>query len=84
MGRGAPDALIEVSPTNTAAEIREKETLCLENGSLEFWAVDLTRRQVTVTRKGEWKSVFSSGDRIPLDRFGGEALAVADLFSGMR
>ena len=39
--RGAPDLVIEVlSPSNTAAEIYEKEKLCLENGSREFWVVD--------------------------------------------
>ena len=34
---GAPELVIEVlSPSNTAAEIIEKQGLCLENGCLEF------------------------------------------------
>src|SRR5262245_54979318 len=35
---GAPELVIEVlSPSNTAAEIFDKEQLCLEHGCLEFW-----------------------------------------------
>src|ERR1041385_4193576 len=46
---GAPDLVIEVlSPSNTAAEIYDKEKLCLENGAKEFWVVDPDRRQVKV------------------------------------
>src|SRR5258708_24718757 len=46
----APDIGIEVlSPSNTAAEMLEKEQICLENGCLEFWIVDLDRRQVKVS-----------------------------------
>jgi Uma2 family endonuclease len=32
-----PELVIElISPSNTAAELREKKKLCLENGSREF------------------------------------------------
>jgi hypothetical protein len=37
---GAPEIVIEVeSPSNTAREFREKEDLCLANGSISFWVV---------------------------------------------
>jgi len=37
---GAPEIVIEVlSPSNTAAEMMDKEQLCLENGAKEFWAL---------------------------------------------
>jgi Uma2 family endonuclease len=45
--RGAPDLVVEVlSPSNTAREMLEKETLCLENGCREFWVVNEESRQV--------------------------------------
>src|SRR5437016_5006799 len=51
--RGAPDLAIEVlSPSNTVAEINEKEKLCLENGAREFWVLDADLRQVKVSTPG--------------------------------
>ena len=39
---GAPDLVIEIlSPSNTVAQMRDKKKLCLENGSVQFWEVDL-------------------------------------------
>jgi len=47
---GAPDLVIEIlSPSNTVAEMYEREELCLENGAQEFWVVDIDRRGVKVT-----------------------------------
>src|ERR1019366_6679855 len=47
---GVPDLVIEVlSPSKTAAEIYDKERICLANGAREFWVVDPDRRQVKVT-----------------------------------
>jgi len=46
---GAPDLAIEIlSPSNTMKEMLHKRQLCLENGSLEFWVLDIERRKVEV------------------------------------
>ena len=48
--KGAPELVIEVlSPSNTASEMLEKESLCLENGAREFWIVDMDHRLVKVS-----------------------------------
>jgi Uma2 family endonuclease len=80
--RGAPDLVIEVlSPSNTAAEIYEKEKLCLENGTREFWAVDPDRRQVKVSTPDGLTQTWRSGQEIPLPLFGSEArVKVDDIF----
>lgn len=78
--RGAPELVIEVlSPSNTAAEIFEKERICLANGSLEFWAVDPDRAQIKVTTPDGRTVTWQAGDEIPVP-FGNQAkLKVADI-----
>jgi Uma2 family endonuclease len=45
--RGASEKFIEVLlPSNTAAEIYDKEQICLANGAQEFWVADSDRCQV--------------------------------------
>jgi Uma2 family endonuclease len=47
---GAPDNVIEVlSPSNTAIEINDKRSTCLENGCSSFWVVDPRQRTISVT-----------------------------------
>jgi Uma2 family endonuclease len=76
---GAPEIVIEVlSPSNTMAEMLEKERLCLESGSLEFWIVDPIQRQVKVSTPDGRTMTFRSGHQIPL-MFGG-SLAVDAIF----
>jgi Uma2 family endonuclease len=78
--RGAPDIVIEVlSPSNTMVEMLDKEKLCLENGSAEFWMVDIDRRQVKVSSKNGLSVTYKSGQEIPL-LFGGR-MAVDAIFS---
>ncbi len=78
--QGAPDIVIEVlSPSNTMAEMLDKEKLCLENGSREFWMVDIDRRQVKVSTPYGHTITYRSGQEIPL-LFGGR-LAVDAIFS---
>jgi Uma2 family endonuclease len=78
--RGAPDIVIEVlSPSNTVAEMLDKEKLCLENGSAEFWLVDIDRHQVRVSTPDGHTITYKSGQEIPL-LFGGR-LAVGAIFS---
>jgi Uma2 family endonuclease len=78
---GAPDITIEVlSPSNTAAEIYEKEKLCLENGAQEFWVVDARLKQVRISTPDAHTMTWRSGQEIGLPLFGGRKLAVDDIF----
>ncbi len=78
--RGAPDIVIEVlSPSNTVAEMLDKEKLCLENGSAEFWMADIDRRQVKISTPDGHTITYKSGQEIPL-LFGGR-LAVDAIFA---
>jgi Uma2 family endonuclease len=78
---GAPEIVIEVlSPSNTAAEIYDKEKLCLENGAQEFWVVDPDRRQVKVSTPDGRTTTYPSGQEIPLPLFGGAKVAVNAIF----
>ena len=78
--RGAPELVIEVlSPSNTAAEIYEKERLCLANGAREFWVVDPDRLQVKVTTPDGRTVTWQADGEIPLP-FGSQArIKVADI-----
>lgn len=79
--RGAPDITIEVlSPSNTAAEIFDKEILCLANGAREFWVVDPDRRQVKVSTRDGRTVTYQAGHRIPLSLSAGATLAVDAIF----
>jgi Uma2 family endonuclease len=78
---GAPDLVVEVlSPSNTVAEINDKEKLCLENGSKEFWVVDANLRRVKVSTPDGITTTFRSGQEIPLRIFGGVTLRADEIF----
>jgi Uma2 family endonuclease len=78
---GAPDLVIEVlSPSNTAAEIYDKEKLCLENGAREFWVVDPDLRQVKVSTPDGRTVTYRSGQEIPLP-FASAKIAVDAIFA---
>ncbi len=80
--RGAPDLVIEVlSPSNTAAEINEKEKLCLENGAREFWVLDPDLRQVKVSTPDGITTTYKSGQEIPLRVLGAGTIKVDDIFA---
>lgn len=77
---GAPDLVIEVlSPSNTADELIEKRKLCLENGSREFWVVDVKRRQVEVSTPDGRTITYKSGQEIHL--FFGGRLSIDAIFA---
>lgn len=79
---GAPELVIEVlSPSNTAAEIYDKEKLCLENGAKEFWVVDPDRRQVKVSTPDGRTLTYQSGQEIPLSVLSGAKIAVDSIFA---
>jgi Uma2 family endonuclease len=81
---GSPDLVVEVlSPSNTAAEIRDKRQLCLESGSREFWIVDIELREVEVSTAGGHSVTYKSGQEIPLffAKNPGGSLAVDEIFA---
>lgn len=76
---GAPEIVIEViSPSNSAAEMLDKEQLCLENGAKEFWVVEPAHQQVKITTSDGRTAIYKRGQQIPF-LFGGE-IAVRDIF----
>ncbi len=78
---GAPDLVIEVlSPSNTAQEMLDKEQVCLENGSREFWVVDAGRRQVRVSTSDGRVVTYKAGQQIPLVFAPGKHLSVNAIF----
>lgn len=78
---GAPDLVVELlSPSNTVAEIFDKEKLCLENGAKQFWVVDPDRRQVKVSTPDGRTVTYRAGQQIPLDLFAAN-LAVDAIFA---
>ena len=77
-----PELVIEVfSPSNTVAEIIDKKTVCLENGSREFWVVDIEHRQVEVSTPDGRGTTYKAGQHIPLFFAGDAQLAVDTIFS---
>lgn len=79
---GAPELVIEVlSPSNTRTSLRERGKLCLENGSLEFWIVDLDHRQIEVSTPDGSTRTYKSGQQIPLFFAPGSTIAVDAVFS---
>ena len=78
---GAPDLVIEVlSPSNTAAEIYDKEQICLENGAQEFWVVDPERRQVKVSTPDGHTVTWHAGQEVPLPMWGDARVPVDAIF----
>jgi Uma2 family endonuclease len=78
---GAPDLVIEVeSPSNTAAELDEKESICLANGCKEFWIV-YPKRKVVRVATGDSTKRYQQGEMIPLLLFPGHGIAVSDIFA---
>ena len=78
---GSPEIVVEVlSPSNTAAEIIEKQRLCLENGCREFWVVEPRSRVVNVSTPDGITRTYKAEDEIPLSLFGAACLPVLAIF----
>jgi Uma2 family endonuclease len=78
---GAPDIVIEVlSASNPAAEMLEKEQLCLANGCREFWVVDPDLRIVKVTTPDGRGITCHAGNQIPLPLVNGASIAIDEIF----
>ena len=81
---GAPELVVEVeSPSNTSAELDEKEALCLANGCKEFWIVYPKRKLVRVTTADTLRR-YTDGQAITISLLGGSEIAVADIFAPRR
>lgn len=79
---GAPDLVIEIlSPSNTVAQMRDKKKLCLENGSVQFWEVDLDYREVEVSTRDGHAMTYRMGQLIPLFFAPGKSIAVDAIFA---
>ena len=79
--RGAPELVIEIkSPSNRRGKLTELAALCLSNGTLEFWVVDLDRKSVTITGRNGLTTVYGAGQSIPLTAFGADPLPVDEVF----
>jgi Uma2 family endonuclease len=77
---GAPELVIDVlSPSNTSAQMKAKRKLCLENGSREFWEVDMDYREVEVSAPDGRTVIFTAG-QIPLFFARGSTIRVDDIF----
>jgi len=78
---GCPEIVIEVSRSNTAAEMLDKQKLCLENGACEFWVIDSDRRQVLVSTPDRHTISYQAGQEIPLPLFGESKVSVDAIFA---
>jgi Uma2 family endonuclease len=78
---GSPDLVVEVlSPSNTAAEMADRERTCFAGGALEFWTVDPDQRVVRVTRRNRTFQDYRPGESISLEAFGGASFDVQSIF----
>ena len=78
--RGAPELVIEVlSASNTAAEIHDRERICLANGAREFWVVDPVRSHARVTTPDGRAVTFQAADEIPVPFRSHAKLKVSDI-----
>ncbi len=80
---GVPEIVIEVlSPSNTASEMLDRETICLRNGGKEFWLVDPNRKTVKVVRADGYSQVYGVEGAIESGVLDGR-IAVSDIFDSV-
>jgi len=78
---GVPAIVIEIlSPSNSAAEMLDREETCLRYGGKEFWLVDPQRTSVKVIRPDGNSTVYDAGGVIESGALGG-SIAVRDIFA---
>lgn len=79
---GAPELVIEVlSPSNTAAEMLDREQICLENGAQEFWVVDTNRKISKVSTALGRTTTYKAGQSVPLFFAPGKSISVDEVFA---
>jgi len=77
---GAPDLVVEVlSPSNTAQEIHDRQSICMSNGCLSFWVVN-DRRKVISISEGDVTKHYRASSRLQCSLLAAESIAVADIF----
>ena len=77
-----PELVIEVlSPSNTTSELKEKRKVCLDNGSREFWEVDMRDREIQVFTPDSRSITYRVGQEIPLFFAAGASIRVDDIFA---
>ena len=78
---GVPEIVIEVlSPSNTASEMLDRETVCLRNGGKEFWLIDPDRQSVKVVRADGFSQVYGMDGAIESAVLNGR-IEVRDIFN---
>ncbi len=81
---GAPDLVVEVlSPSNNRSEMRERQSLCLANGTVEFWVINIDQRQVAVMHIDGSVKYYDSGDHIPLTILNAAPIPVDAIFADL-
>ncbi len=80
---GAPELVVEVlSPSNSAAERDDKESLCFANQCREFWMVNDERKRIRVTLAGGPVRWYGLGEIITSQTLEA-SVSVDDLFAGL-
>ncbi|MDX2182172.1 MAG: Uma2 family endonuclease [Bryobacteraceae bacterium] len=78
---GAPDFMVEVmSPSNSRAEMLEREELCLANGCHEFWTMYPEERRIRVATPSQ-VLIYDPTDMIACSLFPGWSAKVSELFA---
>jgi Uma2 family endonuclease len=79
---GVPDLVVEIfSPSNTHQQMADREGTMFAGGCRQFWVVDAGKRSVKISTPDGQSHTYQSGDLIPLDLFGGQPIAVDDIFA---
>lgn len=79
---GAPELVIEIlSPSNTFAEIHDKAQLCLQNGTREFWIVNLKKEQVIVMTADSPNRLYGGQDQVLLLCVSDASILAAKIFA---
>lgn len=79
---GVPVVVIEVlSPSNTASEMLDRESMCLRNGGQEFWLVDPKRETIKIVQPDGRSRVFGVDETVVSTALG-VSIAASDIFAG--
>jgi Uma2 family endonuclease len=78
---GAPDVIVEVlSPSNTYGNANRRRVVCLQNGCVEYWVIDLDLKTVEVATDHRTRNIYHVGETIPMTAFPGRVVEVAAIF----
>jgi Uma2 family endonuclease len=78
---GAPELVVEVlSPSNTLAEMADRQQTMFAGGCRQFWIVDADEHTITTSAPDGQSRTYTSGDMLPLDLFGAQPIPVDEVF----